>query len=103
MRYPFWRLFAEAGESRLRATRPVALNGVSLRAGDLICPGASFAGFNPHRIKGRDLEAYPRGGELVIKAFYHHSRSGTGSRHDQRRMQRIDRLAGGSSAHHNIS
>ena len=91
MRYAFWRVFAEAGASRLRARWPVKLNGVSLRAGDHICPAASFAGFNPHHIKGRDLEGYSRGGELVIKAVYHHARGGTGSRHDQRRTQRIGR------------
>lgn len=103
MRYAFWRVFVEAGEGRLRARWPVNLNGVSLRAGDRICPAASFAGFNPHRIKGRDLEAYPRGGELVIQAVYHHARSGTGSRLDQRRTQRIDRPAAGMIVYPKLS
>ena len=91
MRYAFWRVFAEADDGRLCARWPLNLNGISLRAGDRICPAASFSGFSPHRSKGRDLEGYHRSGELVIQAVYHRARGGAGTRSEQSRTQPLGR------------
>lgn len=93
MRYAFWNVFEAADDGRLRVRWPVHLGGVSLRAGDDVCPGASFAGFNLHRVRGRDLEGYPQGGELVIKAVYHHARSGAARRRDRQGTEPLRRPA----------
>jgi hypothetical protein len=87
MRYEFWRVFAETEDGQLYTQWPLDLGGVKLRAGDRICPAASISGFNPHCVKGRDLEGYRRSGELVIKAVYHNARSGGASRFDRGRTR----------------
>jgi hypothetical protein len=84
MRYAFWRVFGQSDDGQIYARWPIDLGGVSLRAGDRICPAANLSGFNPHRVKGCDLEAYQRGDELVIQAVYRHARANSRLHFDRR-------------------
>jgi len=100
MRYAYWKVFERTEDGRLRTRWPLKLNGVTLRAGDSICAGVFFAGFNPHRVEGRDLEAYSDGTGLVLQAIYHHQHGRGDARPDRKHAETLPRRPDRPRSHH---
>jgi len=79
MRLSFWDVFEEEDGGSLRAARHVRVGDIHLREGQSVLEVAFPNEFDPHGIKGHDLEARERQGVLHIQGYYARPPAGGGS------------------------